>query len=119
MSHNDIPRFEHVAFLSRTIRVLELELELEILIIALSQVTRITEGKEPSLAILRELGALDQDADIVIFLHQENKEYKENNNTLSDDTTEVKVKVTKHRNVATGALIMDFVPKFTKFIDRK
>ncbi|WP_325064327.1 DnaB-like helicase C-terminal domain-containing protein [Borreliella bavariensis] len=53
VSHNDIPRFEQVEFLSRTIRVLALELE--ILIIALSQVARSTEGKEPSLATLREL----------------------------------------------------------------
>ncbi|WLN24797.1 hypothetical protein [Borreliella bavariensis] len=54
-----------------------------------------------------------------MFLHQENKEYKENNNTLSEDITELKVKVAKHINGATDALIMDFVPKFTKFIDRK
>ncbi|WP_418457458.1 DnaB-like helicase C-terminal domain-containing protein [Borreliella andersonii] len=65
MSHNDIPRFEQVAFLSHTIRVLALELEIPI--IALSQVARSTAGKEPSLATLRESGALDQDANIVFF----------------------------------------------------
>lgn len=72
MSQNNTPRFEQVAFLSRNLR--ELALELEIPIIVLSQVTRNAEGREPSLANLRESEALEQDADTVIFLHRENEE---------------------------------------------
>ncbi|WP_327785867.1 DnaB-like helicase C-terminal domain-containing protein [Borreliella garinii] len=72
VAQNNTPRFEQVAFLSKNLR--ELARELEIPIIVLSQVTRNAEGREPSLANLRESGALEKDADTVIFLHREKNE---------------------------------------------
>ncbi|WP_373477051.1 DnaB-like helicase C-terminal domain-containing protein [Borreliella afzelii] len=79
----------------------------------------ITEGREPSLATLRESGVLEQDADIVIFLHQDNEKCKENTSTLIDNLVEVKVLVAKNRNGPTGTVTMDFIPKFIKFIYKK
>lgn len=110
-------RFEQVAFLSRAIRALALELKIPIIV--LSQVARSAEGREPILATLRESGALEQDADIVIFLHQDNEKCKENTSTLINNLVEVKVLVAKNRNGPTGTVTMDFIPKFTKFIDKK
>lgn len=116
MSQNNIPRFEQVAFLSRNIRALALELEIPIIV--LSQVTRNSEGREPSLVNLRESGALEQDAYIVIFLHRENEEYEDNNNDLgAAELSKVKVIVAKNRDGATGVVTMGFVSKYTKFVD--
>uniref|UniRef100_UPI00359CA1E0 DnaB-like helicase C-terminal domain-containing protein n=1 Tax=Borreliella afzelii TaxID=29518 RepID=UPI00359CA1E0 len=50
--------------------------EFEILIIVLSQVARNYEGRDSGLSTLGKSGALEQDADIVIFLHQENSGIK-------------------------------------------
>lgn len=111
VAQNNTPRYEQVAFLSQNLR--ELARELEIPIIALSQLTRSAEGKEPNLANLRESGALEQDADAVIFLHRENE-------GLQDDCEEVhkvKVIVAKNRNGHTGVVTMDFVSRYTRFVD--
>ncbi|ABH02420.1 hypothetical protein BAPKO_4530 (plasmid) [Borreliella afzelii PKo] len=111
VAQNNTPRYEQVAFLSKNLR--ELALELKIPIIVLSQLTRSAEGKEPNLANLRESGALEQDADTVIFLHRENE-------GLQDDCEEVrkvKVIVAKNRNGHTGVVTMDFVSRYTRFVD--
>ncbi|WP_215538931.1 replicative DNA helicase [Borreliella bavariensis] len=111
VAQNNTPRYEQVAFLSQNLR--ELAKELQIPIIALSQLTRSAEGKEPNLANLRESGALEQDADTVIFLHRENE-------GLQDDCEEVrkvKVIVAKNRNGHTGVVTMDFVSRYTRFVD--
>lgn len=70
--HNNIPRFEQIADLSRNIRALANELDIPIIV--LCQLYRDDEGREPNWANLSELGSLEQDADIVIFLHRENEE---------------------------------------------
>lgn len=111
VAQNNTPRYEQVAFLSKNLR--ELARELKIPIIVLSQLTRSAEGKEPNLANLRESGALEQDADAVIFLHRENE-------GLQDDCEEVrkvKVIVAKNRNGHTGVVTMDFVSRYTRFVD--
>ncbi|WP_420025762.1 DnaB-like helicase C-terminal domain-containing protein [Borreliella valaisiana] len=76
VDQNNIPCFEQVAFLSRNMRALVLELEIPIIV--LSQVNSSAEGREPSLANLGESESLEQDADIIIFLHRENEEYEVN-----------------------------------------
>ncbi|MDY7029291.1 MAG: replicative DNA helicase, partial [Spirochaetota bacterium] len=67
-SKNNVPRHEQVAEISRSLKSLARELEMPI--ICLSQVGRQSEGKAPSLADLRESGSIEQDADVVIFLHR-------------------------------------------------
>ena len=64
-----IPRHEQVAEISRSLK--SLARELNIPIVVLSQVARSTEGKAPTLAELRESGSIEQDADVVMFLHRE------------------------------------------------
>ena len=64
-----IPRHEQIAEISRSLKALARELDMPIVV--LSQVKRETEGKKPTLADLRESGSIEQDADLVMFLHRE------------------------------------------------
>lgn len=110
----NLPRHEQVASISKSLK--ELARELEIPIIALSQLTRDTEGREPNLASLRESGALEQDADIVILLHRD-KDFKfESSDEI--EPIETKVIVAKHRNGPTGRADILFLPHITKFVNK-
>ena len=97
--------------------------ELEIPIIALSQLSRQTEAqgnKKPSLAHLRESGNIEQDADMVLFLHRPEyygiNEFPEPlEETGSVDTKGVmEVIIAKHRNGATGSVYLGWDAKLTK-----
>ncbi|WP_215536372.1 DnaB helicase C-terminal domain-containing protein [Borreliella bavariensis] len=112
VEHNNTPRYEQVAFLSRNIRALANELEIPIIV--LSQLNREAEGKAPNLTNLRESGSLEQDADIVIFLHREYEEQQEDND---EEVRKVKVIVAKNRHGAIGIATIGFEPKYTKFMD--
>ena len=65
-------REQEVADISRTLKLLSLELEIPI--IALCQLNRNASKNEPTLADIRESGSIEQDADNVIFLYQENED---------------------------------------------
>ena len=83
--------------------------ELDIPIVVLSQVARSTEGKAPTLAELRESGSIEQDADVVMFLHRERS--PEN----KGDTIPTELIVAKQRNGPVGSVDITFIPHFTKF----
>ena len=100
--NRELPRHEQIAEVSRSLKALARELNLPV--IALSQVRRETEGKKPNLADLRESGSIEQDADVVIFLHTE------------DLKAEVRdVVVAKQRNGPVGDIALAFLAKYTKF----
>ena len=65
-------REQEVADISRTLKLLSIELEIPI--IALCQLNRNASKNEPTLADIRESGSIEQDADNVIFLYQEDEE---------------------------------------------
>jgi replicative DNA helicase len=67
-------------------------------------VRRETEGKKPALADLRESGSIEQDADVVIFIHTEE---------LSAEAREITV--AKQRNGPVGNIQLAFVSRYTKF----
>ncbi|MBB6043414.1 replicative DNA helicase [Borrelia yangtzensis] len=71
------------------------------------------------MATLRESGTLERDADIVIFLHQKNEKYKENNSTLVNNLAKVKIMAAINKNGPTGSVTIDFMPRFTKFVDKE
>jgi replicative DNA helicase len=100
--NRDLPRHEQIAEVSRSLK--SLARELAIPVIALSQVRRETEGKKPTLADLRESGSIEQDADVVIFLHTED---------LKAEVREVSI--AKQRNGPVGDFKLAFLSKYTKF----
>ncbi len=110
-SKGNVPRHEQVAEISRSLK--SLARELEIPIICLSQVGRQSEGKAPNLADLRESGSIEQDADVVMFLHRE----RESSNESGSDQTNMKTEliVAKQRNGPVGTIHIAFIPHYTKF----
>ena len=106
-------RQEAVAEISRSLK--RLARELNVPIIALSQLNRKAEerdGHEPQLSDLRESGAIEQDADVVMFLYREDyyKKDIENRNLA-------KLKIAKQRNGAVGIIDLVWLPQYTKFAD--
>lgn len=105
--HHELARHEQIAEISRSLKALARELDLPVL--ALSQVRRETEGKLPTLADLRESGSIEQDADVVMFLHRE-RGTDENLNDVETDLI-----VAKQRNGPVGKINLAFIPEYTKF----
>jgi len=108
----NVPRHEQVAEISRSIK--SLARELSIPVICLSQVGRQTEGKAPSLADLRESGSIEQDADVVLFLHRERNETREGGDA-GISNVETDLIVAKQRNGPVGTVKLAFLPHYTKF----
>ncbi len=107
----DTPRYEQVAEISRSLKALARELDVPV--VALSQVTRDSEGKRPTLANLRESGSIEQDADVVMFLHRERGTEREQNQ--AGNTVETELVVAKQRNGPVGTIKIAFIPRYTKF----
>ena len=109
--HADLPRHEQIAEISRSLKALARELTIPI--VALSQLTRDVEGKRPNLASIRESGSIEQDADVVMFLHRNRGE------TSGDadhaDNIETELIVAKQRNGPVGTVPIAFVAKYTRF----
>ncbi|MDE5840597.1 MAG: DnaB-like helicase C-terminal domain-containing protein, partial [Muribaculaceae bacterium] len=93
--------------------------ELNIPIIALSQLNRSTETREdkrPVLSDLRESGAIEQDADIVCFIHRPEYYTKSGEDAQGNDIRGLaELIVAKHRSGAVGDVKLRFVSKFAKF----
>ncbi len=107
----NVPRHEQVAEISRSLKSLARELALPI--VCLSQVGRQSEGKAPTLADLRESGSIEQDADVVIFLHRDRGTDKPDDEPKDSVTTELIV--AKQRNGPVGVQKIAFLDRYTKF----
>ena len=105
-------RVQEVSFVSQGLK--NLARELRIPVIALSQLNRAVEArgsKKPQLADLRESGAIEQDADVVMFLY-----YEDEAEDLLDQTKRiVKLYIAKHRNGPTGEMDLMFRGDRVKF----
>jgi replicative DNA helicase len=107
-------RQQEIALISRSLK--NLARELEVPVIALSQLNRALEQREdkrPRLGDLRESGALEQDADVVMFIYRD--EYYNPDKVESKGVAEVVI--AKHRQGAVGKVQMTFLPEFTLFAD--
>ena len=102
------PVYESQSEISKSLKALARELEIPI--VALCQVARDAEGQEPNLAQLRGSGSIEQDADVVLFLHRDRKIVEE-----KKPVQEAKCIAAKQRNGATGEVEMMFLPSYTKF----
>jgi replicative DNA helicase len=88
--------------------------ELEVPVIALSQLSRDVEkrGGEPRLSDLRDSGSIEQDADVVLFIHREDRFNEDKSIAMK-----AKIIIAKHRNGATGDVMMAFDGDKTTFMD--
>lgn len=109
-SDNTLKRFEAVHDI--TIRLHELAKELDVTIIVLCQLKRDAEGKKPVLSDLRESGDIEQDADVIMFIHRE----RAMENEMEVPT---KILVEKNRGGSCGVAEMNFLPRLTKFVEVK
>jgi replicative DNA helicase len=104
-------RQQEIADISRSLK--NLARELHIPVIAVSQLNRAVEAREnkrPRLGDLRESGAIEQDADIVMFIYRE-----EHYNPGSDQPGLAEVNIAKHRSGAVGTVQMNFAAEFARF----
>jgi len=120
MSYNS--RQEEVSTISRSLK--QLAKELNIPIIALSQLNRGVEsregieGKRPQLADLRESGAIEQDADMVCFIHRP-EYYKIYQDEKGRDLRGMaEIIIAKHRNGAVGDVLLRFMKEYARFSDQ-
>jgi replicative DNA helicase len=110
----DANRVQEVSEISRGLKALARELSVPV--VALSQLSRqpeMRESKEPRLSDLRESGAIEQDADLVVFLWREKDRAGEEQDA---DGEVVKIKLAKHRNGPTGEIDLWFRKKQTRFV---
>ena len=104
-------RQQEIAEISRGLKVLARDLDVPVLAIAqLSRAVEARHDKRPLLSDLRDSGAIEQDADMVMFLYRD--EYY---NSDSDDRGIAEVIVGKHRNGPTGKVQLAWMEQYTKF----
>jgi replicative DNA helicase len=105
-------RNEEVSSISRSLKALAKELKVPVLV--LSQLTRSPERdkRDPQLADLRESGAIEQDADVVLFINRPDFYDKD---APEEDRAKTKIIIGKQRNGPTGVLHFIFNNRFTRF----
>ena len=112
-------RQEEVSTISRSLKGLAKELDVPVL--ALSQLNRTVEGREglegkrPQLSDLRESGAIEQDADMVLFVHRPEYYRIFEDEKGNDLHGKAQIIIAKHRKGGTGDVLLNFRGEFTRF----
>ncbi len=107
-------RQEQISEISRGIKALARELEIPIITAAqLNRGPTDRTGHRPRMSDLRESGSIEQDADVVMLLHNEDYYHKGEEGYLSKNCTELIIE--KQRNGPTGVVNFQFIPGFTRF----
>jgi replicative DNA helicase len=110
-TRNSDSMVQQVTEISRSLKSLARELEVPVL--ALSQLSRAVEqrGGKPRLSDLRDSGSIEQDADVVMFIHRDDKSNKD-----SDRPNIAEILIEKHRNGPTGKIDLYFDEKRTSYV---
>lgn len=121
---NNYSRQQEISDISRSLKLLAKDLQVPIL--ALSQLSRGTEKREdktPMLSDLRDSGAIEQDADVVLFIDRKDyydKNSAENSSQLSgDECYDARIIVAKNRHGETGTVTVKWIPSRTLFVDEE
>jgi replicative DNA helicase len=107
----DGSREQEIAEISRGLKTLAKDLKVPI--IAISQLNRSLEKREdkkPQLSDLRESGAIEQDADMIVFIHRDEMYTKQ-----EEDRGKAELIVGKHRHGPTGSVPLTFIREYTRF----
>lgn len=107
-------RQQEISDISRSLKIMAKELDVPI--VALSQLSRAPEQRSdhrPILSDMRDSGAIEQDADMVMFLYRD--DYY---NDETDKRNIVEINIAKHRNGSTGTVELAWIPEYTKFGNR-
>ncbi|MGA3264516.1 MAG: replicative DNA helicase, partial [Terracidiphilus sp.] len=109
-------RTQEVSAISRGLKALAKELDVPV--VALSQLSRASErrgeDKRPYLSDLRESGSIEQDADVVAFIHRE-AYYNRGEELTEDEKAKSEIILAKQRNGPVGSVELYFVSRYTRF----
>jgi replicative DNA helicase len=109
-------RTQEVSAISRGLKALAKEMDVPV--VALSQLSRASErrgdDKRPMLSDLRESGSIEQDADVVAFIHRE-AYYNRDEEMSESDKAKSEIIIAKQRNGPTGTIHLNFISRFTRF----
>jgi len=109
-------RTQEVSAISRGLKALAKELDVPV--VALSQLSRSSErrgdDKRPLLSDLRESGSIEQDADVVAFIHRE-AYYNRDEEQSESEKAKSEIIIAKQRNGPTGTVHLNFISRFTRF----
>jgi replicative DNA helicase len=109
-------RTQEVSAISRGLKALAKEMDVPV--IALSQLSRASErrgdDKRPMLSDLRESGSIEQDADVVAFIHRE-AYYNRTEEMSESDKAKSEIIIAKQRNGPTDTVHLNFISRFTRF----
>jgi len=112
-------REKEIAAITRSIKIMAKELDCAVIL--LSQLSRGPEQRGgdhmPKLSDLRDSGAIEQDADVVIFLKRDDYYSSEEERANIDDSTGLTcaVNIAKHRNGPVGIANLTWIPRYVKF----
>jgi replicative DNA helicase len=111
-------RAEIIGQMSRGLKMLARELDVPV--VALSQLNRSVESRNPKIPMLsdlRESGAVEQDADVVVFIYRDDYYHPENSETPSTRPGEADLIIAKNRNGPVGTVTLTFRPEYPRFMN--
>ena len=110
-AHRLESRQQEISYISRSLKALAKELDIPI--VALSQLSRAVESRtdhRPIMSDLRESGAIEQDADVVMFIY---RKYVYSN--AEEDLGLAEIIIAKHRNGPIGTIKVSFMDRYARF----
>ncbi len=114
-SRNSDSRQQEISDISRALKALARELDVPV--VALSQLSRAVEQRpdhRPMLSDLRESGAIEQDADVVMFIYRDDYYHKD-----SEKKGIAEINIAKQRNGPIGGIELVWLPQYTQFVNMK
>ena len=120
-NENNVPREQQISSISKQLK--NLARELDVPVITLTQLNRAAEYREdktPRLSDIRESGAIEQDADLVMFIHRPSYDKSRGKGPEVDDSIDERLAniiIAKNRHGPTGLVSLDFDAQFMRFGD--